>query len=322
METLFVSRDAILKRKENTLFISVDGRSRPFPVEKIRHIVLMSESRLNSRLLCLCGANGVRISVFDYYGYFKGAFEPIDQSPSGRVKLEQARSILDDSERMVIARETVRGAGHNMRANLLYYRYRGDLSLDGAVREMDGLMDRIGKAPDPPGLMGIEGHLHQHYYAAWRHIDPALDFGRRVRRPPNNPVNCLISFLNQMTYAVVRHETCKTHLDGSLSWLHAAGNGRSSLSLDLSEPFKPLLADVLIFRMIRKGMVRENWFEQQDGVCLLTEVGRRHVAEQFSARLEETVQGRTYREWIYREALNLERHVMGVAEYESFKRRI
>lgn len=322
METLFVSKDAILKRKENTLFISVDGRSRPFPVEKIRHIVLLSESRLNSRLLCLCGAHGVRISVFDYYGYFKGAFEPIDQSPSGRVKLAQARSILDDAERMLIAREIVRGAGRNMRANLLYYRYRGDLAVDGAVRQMDALLDRVDKAPDPSGLMGFEGNLHQIYYAAWRHIDPALDFGKRIRRPPNNPVNCLISFLNQMTYAVARHETCKTHLDGSLSWLHAAGSGRSSLSLDLAEPFKPVLADALIFRMTRKGMVKDNWFEQCDGVCLLTEVGRRRMAEQFSARLEERVQGRSYREWLYREALNLERHVMGVAEYESFKRRI
>ncbi|MCF8142434.1 MAG: CRISPR-associated endonuclease Cas1 [Deltaproteobacteria bacterium] len=322
METLFVSRDAVLKRKENTLFISVNGEARPFPIEKIRHIVLMSESRLNSRLLCLCGANGVRISVFDYYGYFKGAFEPIDQSASGRVKLEQARSILDPSERMGIARELVRGAGHNMRANLLYYRYRGEMGVNSAVQQMDALMERIGKAPDPPGLMGMEGQLHQQYYAAWRHIDPGLDFGRRVRRPPNNPINCLISFLNQMTYAVVRHETCKTHLDGSLSWLHAPGNGRSSLSLDLSEPFKPLFTDVLIFRMTRKRMIKDNWFEQHDGVCLLTELGRRHVAEQFSGRLEETVQKRTYREWVYREALNLERHVMGIAEYESFKRRL
>lgn len=321
METLFVSREATLQRRENTLFIQVDGRRRPFPVEKIRHIILMSESRLNSKLLCLCGAHGVRISVFDYYGYFKGAFEPMEASPAGRVKLEQARSILDPDDRMAIAREMVRGAGHNMRANLLYYRYRNRAGLDSAIDKMAHLMDQIGKAPDTPRLMGIEGHLHQLYYAAWKSIDPALDFGTRIRRPPNNPINCLISFLNQMTYTVVRHETFKTHLDNSLSWLHAPGSGRSSLSLDLSEPFKPVMADVLIFRMIRKGMVKDNWLDQRDGVCLLTETGRKHVAEQFSTRLEEVLAGRTYREWIYREALNLERHIMGIAEYESFKRR-
>ncbi|MFP4308153.1 MAG: CRISPR-associated endonuclease Cas1 [Desulfococcaceae bacterium] len=116
-----------------------------------------------------------------------------------------------------------------------------------------------------------------------------------------------MSFLNQMVYTAVRHEAFKTHLDQSLSWLHSPSSGRASLSLDLAEPFKPVLADALIFRMARRRMVKDNWFDERDGVCLLTDVGRRHVAEQFSTRLEEPVQGRSYREWMYREALNLER---------------
>ena len=111
-------------------------------------------------------------------------------------------------------------------------------------------------------------------------------------------------------------------MDETLSWLHAPGSGRASVSLDLAEPFKPILADSLIFRMVRKNMVAENWFEEHEGVCLLTETGRRHVSEQFAAKLEETYKDRTFREWIYREALGIERHIMGVAEYESFKRKV
>ena len=321
METLFVSREARLKRRENTLAIVFNGKTKWFPVEKIRHIVLLSESNMNSSLLCLCGANGVRISVFDYYGYFKGSFEPVGQNPAGRVKLEQARTILDAQEKMLIAKEIVQGAAHNILANLLYYRYRGKKELDKQIKEMRHIMSRIGKADDTAGLMGVEGNLRQLYYSGWKLIDPKLDFGKRIRRPPNNPVNCLISFINQMVYTVVRHEAFKTHLDETLSFLHSSGTGRSSLSLDLSEPFKPVLADMLIFRMIRKGMIAKNWFEEHDGVCLLTETGRRHVAEQFSIRLEEVSNGRSYREWIYREALNIERHILGVAEYESYKRK-
>ncbi len=321
METLFVSREARLKRRENTLAITFDNRTKSFPVEKIRHIVLLSESNMTSSLLCLCGSHGVRISVFDYYGYFKGAFEPIDKNPSGRVKIEQARFIIDNEEKMVIAKEIVTGAGHNMLANLLYYRYRGTIGLDDSIKEMNSIMPRIGKCINTPELMGLEGNLRQFYYAGWKHIDPNLDFGKRVRRPPNNPVNCLISFLNQLVYTVARHEAFKTHLDETLSFLHTPGTGRSSLSLDISELFKPVLADTLIFKMVRKGMLHDNCFEQHEGVCLLTEIGRRNVAEQFSIRLEEMNNSRSYREWIYREALNIERHILGVDEYESFKRR-
>jgi CRISP-associated protein Cas1 len=83
-----------------------------------------------------------------------------------------------------------------------------------------------------------------------------------------------------------------------------------------------VLADAVIFRLVRRNMLEEGWFEQHEGVCLLTETGRCHVAEQFSIRLEEDYQGRSFREWVYREALAIERHVLGVAEYESFKRRV
>lgn len=321
METLFVSKESILKRRENTLSITVDGKTRPFPIEKIAHIVLMSESRLNSSLLCLCGANGVRISVFDYYGYCKGTFEPPQMNPSGRVKLEQARHIIDDAKRMPIAREIVRGAVHNMRANLQYYAYRKKDALKDELLKMNRLIPKIDDAEDSSVLMGIEGNLHVIYYNGWKFIDERLDFGKRVRRPPNNPVNCLISFINQLVYTVVRHEISKTHLDETLSWLHSPGTGRASLSLDLSEPFKPILTDILIFKMIRKGIISDNWFDTHEGVCLLTETGRRHVAEQFSIKLEESLQGRSYREWIYREVLNIERHIMGMEEYNSFKRK-
>lgn len=322
METLFISRDAKLKRRENTLSITVAGQTKPFPIEKIRHIVLLGESELNSKLLTLCGQYGVRLSIFDYYGYFKGAFEPIDQNPSGRVKLEQAQLLLNPERRMAVAREIVRGAIHNMRVNLAYYQYRGNKALTKPIKAIMHEAERIGSAMNSEELMGIEGYLNQIYYPAWKEIDNRLDFLPRVRRPPNNPINCLISFLNQLVYTVVRHEVFKTHLEETFSFLHSPSLGRASLCLDLAEPFKPILSHALIFGMVRKNQLDDNWFDQKEGVCLLTETGKRHVAEQFSIRLEESYEERSFREWIYREALNIERHLMGVAEYTSFKRSV
>lgn len=322
METLFITPESRLKRHENTVQIHVNGKKRSVPVEHIGHLVLLGPARLNTALLELCGKQGVRISVFDYYGYFRGAFEPVEANPSGEVRLRQAACILDDDHRMAIAREMVRGAIHNISANLRYYSYRGLEEAKRPLKEIERLADDLPKADTTERLMGIEGNVHAWYYPVWEKIDPQLAFTPRVRRPPNNPINCLVSFLNQLVYTVVRHELSKTHLDASLAFLHSAGRSRNSLALDLAEPFKPILVDTLIFRMVRKKMLVDNWFEQKPGVCLLTETGRRHVVEAFSQRLEEPYQNRTYREWIYLEALALEQEVMGTAEYESFKRRV
>lgn len=322
METLFIAREAQLRQHENTLQVKVGNQVRSLPIEKLAHVVLLSESRLNSRLLGLCGKYGVRLSVFDYYGYFKGAFEPFDHNPAGKVKLQQAALLLDDAHRMRVAREVIRGAAHNKMANLRYYQYRGNEAMKAPLAAMQALLPKLASAPDTATLMGIEGQLQQFYFAAWRDIHAELDFGKRVRRPPNNPINCLISFLNQLVYTVARHEISKTHLEETFSLLHAPGYGRASLSLDLAEPFKPVLADMLIFRLVQKRMLDASWFEQHEQVCLLTETGRRHIAEQFSLRLEEDYQGRTFRYWLYAEALAIEREVLAVSEYESFKRRV
>lgn len=322
METLFVAKEARLRQRDNTLAITIGGVTRSLPVEKIAHVILMAESECNTRLLSLCGRHNVRISVFDYYGHCTGSFEPKDRNPSGQVKLRQAKVLLDERRRMVLAREIVRGAAINLTANLRYYHYRGVDGLKDVLGRMEPWIQRIDAATTTEQLMGVEGNIHQWYFAAWQEIDPALAFGPRVRRPPNNPINCLLSFLNQLTYSVVRHEVSKTHLEESFSMLHAPGHGRASLSLDLAEPFKPVVVDMLIFRMVRRQMVDAGWFEQQGNVCLLSEVGRRHVAEQFSIRLEEKYQGRSMREWIYREAIALERDIMDVADYVSFKRRV
>lgn len=322
METLFVTKDAQLRQRENTLFIQLGQTKRPFPIEHISHVVMLSECRLNTRVLGLFSKHNVRLSVFDYYGYYKGSFEPYDRYPSGKVKLKQAALLLNHERKMTLAREVVRGAAHNLLANLRYYQYRGKDALKPAIQSMKKLMRNIDQAKDTEQLMGIEGQLHVWYFEAWKLIDPKLDFGKRVRRPPNNPINCLISFINQMVYTVVRHEICKTHLEETFSLLHAPAQGRASLSLDLAEPFKPILTDMLIFRLVQRNMLDDSWFDQQGDVCLLSETGRRQVAEQFSIRLEEKYQDRSFREWMYREALGIEREVLEVAEYQSFKRHV
>lgn len=322
METLFVSREARLKQHENTLQVQLGKQKRSLPITKLSHLVLLAESRLNSRLLTLCGKHGVRISVFDYYGYFKGAFEPMDKNPAGRVKLKQAALLLDDQQRMVIARKIVQAAVQNMMANLRHYQYRGLHDLQVVTQTIKTQAKGITKASNTEKLMGYEGLIHAEYYAAWKVIDTRLDFGKRVRRPPNNSINCLISFLNQLVYTVVRHEISKTHLEETFSMLHAPGYGRASLSLDLAEPFKPVLTDGLIFKLVKRNMLHESWFEQKDQVCLLSELGRQKVAEQFAVRLEESYQGRSLRQWIYYEALGIEREVLGVAEYKAFRRKV
>ncbi len=320
METLYVCGEADISREDGTILIRTGGKKKRIPIQSVAHLVLMSDGTLTTKLFSLCGKCNVRISIFDHYGWFKGSFEPVANVGAGEVKLRQAAIVLDPSRRMIVAREIIRAAVFNMVETLRYHAYRGVPGIKKFTTLMCKEADQIARADDAAKLMGREGMIRRIYYSAWGQIDPRLDFAPRVRRPPNNRINCLISFLNGLTYSAVRHEIAKTHLDETLSFLHAPSAGRSSLSLDLSEPSKPVIVDRQIFSMARKGSLRDEWFDELEGVCMLSEPGRRAVVEKFASVMDRPEADMTMRKTIRKEAIRLQRHVLDMEEYEAFRK--
>ena len=56
------------------------------------------------------------------------------------------------------------------------------------------------------------------------------DFDQRVRNPPDNAVNALISFGNSLVYTTCLTEIYRTQLSPLISFLHEPGNRRFSLA--------------------------------------------------------------------------------------------
>jgi CRISPR-associated protein Cas1 len=167
METLYICGEADISRDESTILIKTHGAKKLVPIEAIRHIVVMSDGTFTTKFLALSGRAGVRVSVFDYYGWFTGAFEPVANTGSGEVKICQARLILDPTRRMAVAREIIRGTLFNIMEGLRYYAYRGAEDLKPAIDEIRGYEARLARATDPETLMGFEGIARRVYYEAW-----------------------------------------------------------------------------------------------------------------------------------------------------------
>ena len=84
-------------------------------------------------------------------------------------------------------------------------------------------------------------------------------------------VNSLISFGNSMMYSTVLTELYNTQLNPTISYLHEPAERRFSLSLDLSEIFKPIFVDRLIFYLVNKKMITKKDFNQDLNCCLLND---------------------------------------------------
>lgn len=173
--------------------------------------------------------------------------------------------------------------------------------------------------------MGIEGNIRNVYFEAFPLIiDPEIHFKKRVRRPPNNMINALISFGNSMVYTAVLAEIYRTQLNPLISYLHEPGTKRFSLSLDLAEIFKPLLADRIIFTLLNKKQLTEKHFTKKGRVCWLSDEGRKIYLKILEERMQTTVKHRklnkkvSYRRLIRLECYKLIKHVLGQHVYKPF----
>jgi CRISPR-associated protein Cas1 len=138
-------------------------------------------------------------------------------------------------------------------------------------------------------------------------------------------VNALISFGNSLTYTATLSEIYVTQLNPTISYLHEPSTRRFSLSLDISEIFKPVLVDKLIFKLLNTKMLDEKDFDEGLGYAYLTEKGRKVFVREFDSKLETTVKHRklgrnvSYRTLLRLECYRLVRHLLGMEPYKGLR---
>jgi CRISPR-associated protein Cas1 len=313
-------------------------------VEDIEAFYCFGEMDFNTRFFNFLAKQKIPMHIFNYYGYYAGSFTPRDYLPSGTTIVEQVRAYLDPHRRLVIARELIDAASFNILKNLQYYTNpsrqqsgedKGILpqkeggvegSLLQAIKDIEQLRESIKGTSTTQELMGLEGNIRERYYRCWGEIvgqEYALE--KRVKHPPDNAINTLVSFCNSLVYTTVLSELYHTHLNPTISYLHGPGERRYSLALDVSEIFKPIIADKMIFKLLNNKQIQEKHFRKELNFCYLEESGRKIVLQEYDERLKTTIKHRglgrnvSYRHLLRLEAYKLVNHLVGGEEYRAFR---
>ena len=253
---------------------------RVIPVEDVDAIWVFGELDLNARVLVFLAQHKIPVHFFNYYGFYAGTYYPREYLQAGYLLVRQVRHYSNRRLRLAIAREFIGSALHNILRNLRYYGTRGvDLQVETEGVQAEVLRLEAVKTVDE--LMGCEGRARAAYYAGFaKMLRQDVEFTRRVRRPPDNLVNALISFTNGLVYSAALTQIYRTQLDPTISFLHEPGARRFSLALDLAEVFKPILADRLLFKLLNNRQLNERDFAQDLNRCYLKEPGRKVVLKE------------------------------------------
>lgn len=312
----YILSEGILKRKENTIYFVNEKGKKPIPINKVYSIYAYGQITFSSQVMSLLSKNGVPIHFFNYYGFYSGSYYPRETLLSGDLLVKQADYYLNIQKRLELAKLFVEGAANNILKVLAYYK------IENNIKETLSELNSTNKITE---IMNIEGRIRSEYYSKFDEILPD-DFKMegRSRQPPKNMINSLISFGNSRMYSTVLTELYNTQLNPTISYLHEPSERRFSLSLDLSEIFKPIFVDRLIFYMVNKRMLSKKDFNEDLNCCLLNDKGRNKFIKEYNKRLEKTIKHKklkknvSYQRLIRLESYKLKKHILGIEKYDPF----
>ena len=307
-ETKYIFSKGDLTRQDFSIKYKNEKGNFYLPIEKVKEIYCFNELTLSTKLLEILSTAGIIIHFFNYYENYIGSFYPKKLLTSGKVTVKQA--LVFENNRLIIAKSIVNGIAKNIRT-VVYHYYRHGIreikeSIDFYNKDVEKLLS---KAKDIKQILSIEGKIWATFYSSFKYFLPQeFLINKRVKRPPDNPMNAMISFGNTLLYTKTISQIYNTHLDQTISFLHEPSEGRFSLSLDLSEVFKPIIVFRTIFDLVNNKKINvEKHFEEKLNYSLLNEEGKKIFIEAFEDRINQTFEhNKLNRKITYKQSIKLD----------------
>lgn len=322
-ESKYIFSTGDLSRKDFSIKYKNERGNFYLPIEKIKELYCFNDITISTKLLEILSTAGIIVHFFNYYENYVGTFYPKESLISGNLVVKQSNTFINN--RLEIAKAIVNGIAKNIR-HVLYHYYRHGVeelkeNIDFYNRDVKKLLKNANNIKQ---ILSIEGKIWAIFYSTFKYFLPE-DFiiNKRVKRPPDNPMNAMISFGNTLLYTKTISQIYNTHLEQSISFLHEPSEARFSLSLDLSEVFKPIIVFRTIFDLVNNKKIRvEKHFEKELNYSLLNEEGKKIFIEAFENRINQTFEHtKLHRKITYKQAIKLDGYklIKFILEHKEFK---
>lgn len=260
------------------------------PLANIESVSLLGNVQISTQALTTLSDRSIPIAFLSSAGRLLAMVDPLD-SVSALVRREQVR-VLDQPEKCLeLARALVSAKIANQRTLLL--RNHENLP-ESAADELSRLAKLAAQGSSNEEIRGYEGRAAAIYFEHFGSVIKAevgkeFDANGRQRRPPPDPVNACLSF----AYSMLVHECTAAlrvaRLEPCIGGYHVAKPGRPALSLDLMEPFRPLIADSVAIICFNRGELTPGHFLRTTAGCAFTDLGRKAFFNALGRRMNQEV---------------------------------
>ncbi|RLA87450.1 MAG: CRISPR-associated endonuclease Cas1 [Deltaproteobacteria bacterium] len=253
--TVRVEGERLLVKKDDTILHTLH-------LFKCSQLVLLGNVMLTPAAIRVLLQQGIDTVFMSLNGRYRGRLQP-PHSKNITLRCEQFRQLSDPHFGLKTARALVTGKISNLRTVLLRLnRSREGLGLEDHILGLKQLADKAAAASELDGLRGIEGRSAALYFQGFAKGFRAagIEFSKRVRRPPTDPVNALLSLGYTLLFNAMLAAVSLVGFDPYLGCLHTVEYGRPSLALDLMEEWRPIIIDTLVLSVFNlKTITREDF---------------------------------------------------------------
>lgn len=327
LNTLYITRQESYLHKERETIVVKQGDAKlgQFPSLSVGNILCFGQVSVSPFLMGYCAEQGIGLAFYTEYGKFLAR---VQGKQTGNVLLRRAQYRWADSvEKSVgIARLMVAAKIANGRSVLQReIRNHGEnAQINNAVDRLAISLRNIKQAESTEECMGIEGEAAANYFSVFNELlrGSGFVFGGRVRRPPTDPVNALLSFV----YSLITQECISAlqgvGLDPYVGFLHRDRPGRASLALDLLEEFRSAWADRFVLTLINRRQVQlSDFIAESSGAVRLKDDARKNLLVAYQERKQVEVLHPYLEEQVpvgllpHCQAMLLARHIRGDTEF-------
>ena len=293
----------------------------------VSQISVFGNVQLSSQLMRAAFSRQIPVCWFSYGGWFQGIANGL---PSKHVELRRRQVGIASQAGLPIARRLVEGKIRNCRT-FLRRNSRADTGL--VLNQLKRIADQTAEAESVESLLGLEGAAARLYFQRFggmlkNDAVGTFDVNGRNRRPPRDPVNCLLSYAYSLLVKDLTATTLGIGFDPYLGVYHRPRFGRPALALDLAEEFRPLIADSVAVNVINNGEIRSGGFVIRAHGVAMNQQARRSFLAAYERRLDHEIIHPTYKYRItYRRVLEVQARMLGayllgeIPEYVPFMTR-
>lgn len=268
------------------------------PLHNLEGIVSFGYRGTSPALMGACADRGISLCYLTPQGKFLAR---VSGKVRGNVILraQQYESSKDDAVSMEIARNCIAGKVYNARWVLERALRDHPMQIDvgrvkAASNQLKDSLTWVRNSQTKDQLRGYEGEAASIYFGVFDELilqqKKDFSFDGRNKRPPLDNVNAMLSFVYTLLTNTITSALESVGLDPCVGYLHTERPGRASLSLDLIEELRAIMADRFVVSLINKKIVNgKNFTKKENGAVLMDDDLRKRLLTEWQNRKKDVI---------------------------------